>query len=114
MSFRVPTYLRSHRKRWRLAQHELAFLLGFSSQGAISQHETLIRMPEVKVLFKYEALFGESIGNLFPKLRREAETEIVLQAQLLMKRLEEKDDLPAARKLELLTLLVERMSKRGP
>ena|ERR1051326_911918 len=114
MPFIVPSYLRSHRKRWRLSQRELAFLLGFSSQGAISQHEALIRTPEVKVLLKYEALFGESIGDLFPKLRDEAEKEIVLQAKQLMARLEEHPELPAARKLELLAKLIERMRAPRP
>ena len=109
MAFLLPNYVRSHRKRWHLSQREAAFLLGMSSQQAISQHEALVRMPQAKALLKYEALFGEAIGDIFPKLRDEAECEVLAQAKLLMERMEGRAGLSVARKLELLTALIRRL-----
>jgi transcriptional regulator with XRE-family HTH domain len=109
MPFLLPSYVRSHRKRWHLSQRELAFLLGLSSQAVISQHESLARLPQTKALLKYEVLFGEPIGELFPRLRAEAEGEVAEQVKALMARLEKRTDLPAARKLELLNKLIQRL-----
>jgi transcriptional regulator with XRE-family HTH domain len=110
MTTHLPSYVRLHRKHLHLSQHELAFLLGLSSQAVISQHESLARLPQTKVLLKYEALFGEPIGELFPKLRIEAEDEVAAQVKTLMARLEKRGDLSAAHKLDLLNKLIQRLA----
>lgn len=109
MTFLPTSYVRSHRRRWQLSQRELALLLGFTSQAVVSQHESLARLPQTKVLLKYEILFGEPVGELFPKLRKEAEDEIVIQVKALMQKLENRTDISTARKLELLTNLMRRI-----
>ncbi len=114
MTFKLPSYVRSRRKRWHLSQGELSFLLGLSSQATVSQHESLMRMPQTKELLKYEALFGEPIGALFPKLRKQAQDEVAEQAKMLMRKLERRSDLAAAHKLDLLEELVRRLDSDRP
>lgn len=84
-------------------------MLGLSSQAVISQHESFVRLPQTKELLKYEALFGEPIGVLFPKLRNQARDEVAAQAKMLIERLEKRTDLSAALKLELLEELIRRL-----
>lgn len=110
MSSSLPSYIRAHRKRMHLSQRELSFLLGLTSQTVISQHESLARLPPTKTLLKYELLFGAPIGELFPKLRRETEQELLAQVSVLMARLDRRTDLSAARKTELLALLIQRLA----
>ena len=113
MSSFLPSYIRMHRKRLQLSQREVAFLLGLSSQTIISQHEFLQRVPQAKALLKYEALFDAHMGDLFPKLRADAEDELVVRVQSLMNELDANQDLPSARKLKLLEELVRRLDIRG-
>lgn len=104
----LPSYIRAYRKRLQLSQRELAFLLGLSSQSVISQHEILLRVPQAKALLKYEILFGKTVGELFPKLREEAEDELAVQVKALMNHLDGREDLSVAHKLELLNRLAQR------
>ena len=114
MTFRLPSYIRTHRKRWHLSQRELAFLLGLSSQAVISQHESLARLPQTKVLLKYEALFGEPISVLFPRLHQDASDEVAVQVRALMEALDRQTGLSTAHKLELLQDLIHRLDARLP
>jgi hypothetical protein len=109
MSSKLPSYVRSHRRRWHLSQRELAFLLGLSSQAVISQHESLARLPQTKALIKYEVLFGERVGELFPGTRREAEAEIAAQARIILEHLAGRHDKVTTRKREVLTSLLQRL-----
>lgn len=108
---RFANYVRPRRKHWLLSQRELAFLLGLSSQAVVSQHESLARLPQTKVLIKYELLFGEPVSVLFPKLHRDACAELAAQAKVLMRRLEKRSDRPSVRKLELLQAFILRLEQ---
>ena len=109
MTFHLPSHLRAERKRLQLSQGDISFLLGLSSQAAVSQHESLARLPELKLLLKYEVLFDKSVSELFPKLRWDIEGEVLAQIKELMCELDEQPNLPASRKLEILTHLLTRI-----
>src|SRR5437588_10316391 len=64
----LPTYLRTHRRKWALSQRELALLLGGSSRSTISQYETLVRTPHREALIGLEFIFSGQSSQLFPTI----------------------------------------------
>jgi predicted transcriptional regulator len=52
----LPNYLRARRKRWALAQYEMALLLGITTQAAVSQYESDDRLPQPDILIAYEII----------------------------------------------------------
>jgi len=83
----IPNRLRAHRKRSCLFQKDIAFLLGVQCGAKVSRYEALVREPNLKTLLAYEAIFDESIRDLFPALWRAIELEIVARAKLLLHRM---------------------------
>lgn len=112
MPLRLANYVRARRKRWHLSQRELSFLLGLSSQAVVSQHESLVRLPQTKILLKYEALFGEPVGEIFPRVRRKAEEEVASRLKALRNCLEKRKGRAAADKCQLLENLIRRLESR--
>ena len=98
----LPNYLRSHRKQRQFSQGEVAFLLGLSSQSGVSQHEALSRLPEFKVLLKYELLFDHPVSELYPDLRAKARAELLARIRALLRRLKRRSGAAVQRKIELL------------
>lgn len=109
MTSRLSSRIRAERKRLQLSQDDISFLLGLSSGATVSQHESVARLPELKLLLKYEVLFGKSAAELFPKLRWDVETEMLAQVRALMSELEARPQLSAQRKLEILETLLRRI-----
>ncbi len=107
-------YLRAHRKRWALTQDELAFLLGLSSQAAISRYELRAITPKAEVLIGAEIIFDTRSRDLFPRAVGEVEQAVMQRAELLMRNLEQRTDLPAAAKIALLTALLTRLDNDCP
>jgi transcriptional regulator with XRE-family HTH domain len=58
--------LRTLRKRSGLSQKELANILGFRSEVAISRHERSDSVPDLLTALGYEAIFRVPISELFP------------------------------------------------
>ncbi len=108
----LRNYLRSHRKQRQFSQGEVAFLLGLNSQSGVSQHEALARLPEFKVLLKYELLFDHPVGELYPDLRVKAKGELLSRLRALVRRLRRQPGRSAARKIELLTDVQARLKTR--
>jgi transcriptional regulator with XRE-family HTH domain len=108
----LRNYLRSHRKQRQFSQGEVAFLLGLNSQSGVSQHEVLARLPEFKVLLKYELLFDHPVSELYPELRAKARAELLSRVRALLRRLERQSGRATARKVELLTDVQGRLKKK--
>jgi len=90
----LPNYLLTNRKRVRLSQEEVAFLLGGrgESKGSkISREESYGREPSLRDALAYELLYGKSIRELFAGIREEVEQEMVRRAKLLNLRKVETD-----------------------
>src|SRR4051812_9558064 len=109
----LPNYLRSHRKQRHFSQGEVAFLLGLNSQSGVSQHEALARLPEFKVLLKYELLFDHPVSELYPELRTKARTELLRRIRILVRRLKRLSGPAAERKLELLEKAQARLKSKA-
>lgn len=63
---RLANLLRSHRKRSGLSQKELARLVGYPDETAVSRHERLRIAPSLDVALRYQAVFRVEISALFP------------------------------------------------
>lgn len=63
---RFANFLRSHRKRSGLSQKELARLVGYPDETAVSRHEQLRVTPSLDVALRYQAVFRVEISVLFP------------------------------------------------
>ena len=101
--------MRAHRKRLQLSQRELAFLLVLRTRSAVAQHEMLARIPNAKLLLKYEALFGRPMGELLPAVKKEALDELMAQASRLRDLWAAEDDHAFGRKIAALDALIARI-----
>src|SRR5205085_1827135 len=76
----IANYLRTHRKRAGLSQRELARLLGYTDEGAISRHEQSQTFPPLFIAISYEIIFKAPVSTLFPgihvTLREEIENRL--------------------------------------
>jgi len=62
----LGSYLRTHRKKAGLTQHQLALLLGHGHRGSVSRHECAASVPPLPIALQYEAIFRVPISDLFP------------------------------------------------
>jgi transcriptional regulator with XRE-family HTH domain len=104
----LPTYLRSHRRKWAFTQRELAGLIGCVSADAISKYEALERTPRTEVAMALEIIFEETPKELFPVLSHAVHCEVLRNAKLLQKKLAEMTDAKSARKRQFLEALITR------
>lgn len=77
MSYKLATYVRTHRKGRALTQAELSELLGSIGPNEISRIENNKRQPTVKTLIGYCIIFGESPAALFPALFGPIEERVI-------------------------------------
>jgi len=73
---KLTNYLRTYRRRAGLSQRELAFLLGVSVRGPVSEMEKRRRMPLLRTALALEAIFGIPAGDLFAGLRETITSDI--------------------------------------
>ena len=83
MSPRTPSHLRTHRKRIRLSQQELAFLLGCERREKIARIERFSRKPNLEVALASEVIFEVPIREIFPDLYAAVETSVIERAHVL-------------------------------
>ena len=114
MSSRVPSYLRSERRKWGLTQTELARLLGSQSRTKISRLEHGVRVPSVESLISCLVLFGVSAPELFPHLYSRIEERVLRDAAALLEELAGDTSRKSARKRELLRLALARAISSSP
>ncbi len=77
---RLQNYLKTHRKRSRLAQHQVAFLLGARGGTKISRYETFSRIPDLLTVFALENIFGIPASELFAGIFEDARCLVEDQA----------------------------------
>lgn len=69
--FTKHNYLQMYRKRSKLDQSDIAFIMKLSDYSNISRWEKGKRKPSLALLMIYNVLFGIPIDSLFEKQRRE-------------------------------------------
>jgi transcriptional regulator with XRE-family HTH domain len=79
--------LRKFRKFAHLSQRELAFLVGLSSQGQVSEIEAGLKHPSLGVEACCEIVFGAPLRELYPALYARAENELFEHALQLCAKL---------------------------
>lgn len=85
---KLPNYLRSHRRRLRLSQDEVSFLLGVETGEMVCRHEQFGRNPSLLTAMAYEAIFDRPIRELFAGLYEKIQTDVANRAISLGRRLE--------------------------
>ncbi len=73
---RLVNYIRARRKSAGLSQRELASILGYRNEGAVSRHELFKSLPPLLMALEYEVIFQVPISELFPGLRETVELAI--------------------------------------
>lgn len=79
--------VRKYRKTNSLSQRELAFLLGLSSQGVLSELEGGTRHPGIRFAIGCAILFGVPLPEIFPYLHDQTAAEILGKAEELHEKL---------------------------
>lgn len=103
MAYKLPQYLRTHRRRFGLTQKEMAYLLGCEDAAKVSRYENLERLPPLKTALMYEAVFGIPVAELFAGVYQQVERETSKRARALMRKLEKANsNRKATRKADLL------------
>lgn len=74
---KLHNYLRAHRKRCGLSQAEVAFLVGCKSGAKISGYERRGRLPSLKTLFAFEAIYDAPARHLFAGFAETVEQEVL-------------------------------------
>ena len=113
MHNKIPSYIRTHRRRWGLTQKELARLLGAKSGTQVSRYERLQRKPTLDTAFACQVIFGEMPHALLPKLFSEVEEGVMRQAYQLYHSLDGSTSKTERRKRELLSSMLNRAIVRS-
>ena len=82
----LPNYLRTNRKRLKLSQEEVAFMLGGTgeSKGSkVSRDESFDREPGLRAALAYEVIYGKPIRELFAGLHEEIKRDVAARAKIL-------------------------------
>ena len=104
----IPNHIRSHRKRWRLSQKELATLAGFKSRDFISQIERFRVLPSLKFMLVCEIVFDTPVRKLFPGLFDDLAEDVLNACEILLDRIKSDNGSDATEKRKLLQKLLKR------
>jgi DNA-binding XRE family transcriptional regulator len=108
MPAQLPNYIRTHRKRARLTQKDVAFIIGSKSGAGISRHERFKQTPDLQTLLAYEMLFRTPVRNLFDGTHRKVERKLLRRIRLLIRKLRETGrSRRVERKVEILCAYLE-------
>jgi transcriptional regulator with XRE-family HTH domain len=69
MDQRLISYLRPLRRRWRITQAELAFLIGTKTHAAVSRMEALKAYPHLAQSIACSIVFDIPPPELFPEMK---------------------------------------------
>ncbi len=69
----VGNYLRTHRKKSGLSQHEVAIIIGYKQCGPVSHHERSHYLPPLHIALAYEVAFRVPVSELFRGIRETVE-----------------------------------------
>jgi transcriptional regulator with XRE-family HTH domain len=105
---KLDNYLRTYRKKLGLTQREVAFLLGRHGGAKVSRYERSGRIPDLKTIFAYEAIFQKPARELFAGIYDRAERETRRKVRQLVSRLRKRQESPVlARKIASLRAVVD-------
>lgn len=90
MSHRLPNYLRAHRKRARLSQKDVAFLLGCRASAKVSRYERFVREPTLRTAIACEVILHAPIRELFAGVYEEVARVTEKRARQFAQRLVDK------------------------
>lgn len=110
MSRKLPTYVRSFRRRHGLSHENFAFLLGVKSSSHVSRIERAERRPNAPILIACSLIFGCPATDLFPMLFADARAGLLQRAQKLFDDLQGNPRRITGAKLDLLEDLLKRLS----
>ena len=113
MERNLAIYLRTHRRRWGLNEHELARLLGFKSGSHVSRLEHGQRQPTFPVIVACTLIFGVQANKLFPAIVHEVEEQTVRNAYELYLELQGDSSKATKIKLDLLEKVLARAEARA-
>lgn len=102
-------HIRSHRKRWRLSQRELALLAGFRNPEPISRAERSVGRQTVKFALACEVIFGAPVSKLFPRLFAEVTEDVLNECEVLHDRIRSKSGSADREKRKMLARLLDRV-----
>lgn len=83
MSYPLPTYLRTFRRRSGFTQDELSFLLDVGSDQGISRLERRHGTPNAKIVIASEVAFGVSAEEVFPRFHGDIHDVVLERAAIL-------------------------------
>ena len=107
MSRPLPNYIKSSRRRARLSQDEVAFLLGVASGTTVLRHEDDQRVPTLDRALAYSVVFRVEVRELFAGRYETAEDGVRRRARTLLLSLVKQPLTPeTARKTAYLAALV--------
>jgi DNA-binding XRE family transcriptional regulator len=98
-------YVRTFRRRYALAEEDLAFLIDQRSQSAIAQFESGDRVPTLAQALALQVLFRAPPHRVFPGLYEDVEDGVMRRASELVDRLEGETDTRSTAKREFLESL---------
>lgn len=84
-------YIKSHRKRHGLNQHELAYLLGTSHASTVSRIEKDQQKPSLEDMIALEMIFQMNMSQLFPDLYQFVSNKVLYRIDLFQQNLDEGD-----------------------
>jgi transcriptional regulator with XRE-family HTH domain len=102
----IPNHIRSHRKRWRLSQRELALLVGFKSREPISKAERFLGKPSLQFALACEIIFDVPVRKLFPGRFAELEEDVLNRCEVLHDAISSKTGSDAIEKRKLMNKLL--------
>jgi len=89
MPVQLPNYIRTYRKRARLTQEDVAFIIGSKCGAGISRHERFKRTPDLETSLAYEMLFRTPVRNLYDGTHQKVERKLLRRIRLLIRKLRE-------------------------
>jgi len=92
---KLDNYLRTYRKKLGLTQREVAFLLGCHGEAKVSRYERSGRIPDLRTIFAYEAIFQKPARELFAGIYVRVERETRRKVRQLVSRLRKRQENPA-------------------
>ena len=104
--------MRINRKRWALSQRELGQLLGGISRQTVGKFELGRRTPSLRMVLRYQVIFGADPADILPALYEELEEEVLEGATRLSVDLDGRGDGASLLKRRLLSSIATRAGAR--